>query len=197
MVTPPANATRLLDCKAAADLRFQALYGEPSTTWKIAADWQIVQPFLASAIPQTLLATLQHACLACRLPLVEIAPQFVAAWNRSHSLIRKNAWFGVVDCDLITFAALHQGRLHAVRSIPLAEQAITDPAYLHDHIAREVLRLQIPMPTEMQFYGKKRENWCIPTADQLIYSWLDEGKTATRVAQTPGLALASTGLAGT
>ena len=38
-VTPPPGATRLDDMEAAAGLRFQSLYGEAPSAWKISADW--------------------------------------------------------------------------------------------------------------------------------------------------------------
>jgi hypothetical protein len=193
MVTPPANAIRLADCKAAADIRFQTLYGESASTWQIDADWQIRRPFLACAVPRGLLANINEMFSTCGLPLVEIAPQFIAAWNRWQSSIRPGAWFGVVGNGLVTFAALHQGNMHSVRSVPLAVPNQIDPFFLHDHLMREALRLHIPLPAEMQLCGFQPEHWTAQATDQLTFNWLDVAQKD--VAASQGTALAKTGLA--
>ncbi|MFS2019680.1 hypothetical protein ACEN88_24250 [Massilia sp. CT11-108] len=95
-VTPPEGATRLADLEAAAMLRYQALFGGGVSGWSISADWDAARPFLAAAVPLSLLEQLTTAAISQRFRLVEIVPQFVAALNQHRRVRRAGAWFGVV-----------------------------------------------------------------------------------------------------
>ena len=46
--------------EAAAGLRFQSLYGEAPSAWKISADWNATEPFFAAAMSRALLACLLY-----------------------------------------------------------------------------------------------------------------------------------------
>lgn len=145
MVTPPQNAASLRDCRAAAQLRFQLLYGEPAAAWRIEADWDAREPFLACAMPAPLLDALHAAAAEHGLDLVETCPQFVTAWNRWHGQLPGDAWFGAAHDDGMTVGALHEGRLHAVRSLDAAPHAARDA------LAREALLLDLPMPAQLRW----------------------------------------------
>lgn len=144
-VAPPQNAGGLRDCRAAAQLRFQLLYGEPAAAWRIEADWDAREPFLACAMPAHLLDALQAAAAEHGLDLIETCPQFVAAWNRWHGQLQGDAWFGAVHDDGMTVGAIQEGRLRAVRSLDAA------PQDARDALAREALLLNLPIPVQLQW----------------------------------------------
>lgn len=152
MVTPPQNAGSLRDCRAAAQMRFQSLYGEATTAWQIQADWDARVPFLACAIPTSFLNALQAVLADRQLALAELTPRFVAAWNRSHGKLHDDAWLGVVHERGMTVGAIHDGRLRAVRSLDGMPEDFSAER-LHGMIAREALLLNLPMPSRLQLSG--------------------------------------------
>ena len=171
-VTPPVNAVRISDCQAAAQLRFQALYDTTLAGWQMAADWQIDAPFLACAIPDTLLSTLRQALSAHRLDLMEVAPQFIVGWNRWRKALRVGAWFGVTQDDTITFAAMDQGRLCAMRSVTRQPRDRERQGWLQEQVTREALRLHIPVPSVIQLCGSRSTSWTSSNSDGLSTTWL-------------------------
>src|SRR5690349_20739972 len=60
-VAPPPGAARMADLEAACALRYQTLFGASPAGWRISADWSAARPFLASAVPESLLAQLRLA----------------------------------------------------------------------------------------------------------------------------------------
>ncbi|MFJ2988652.1 hypothetical protein ACIPF8_12355 [Collimonas sp. NPDC087041] len=169
-VTPPVNAVRLSDCQAAAQLRFQTLYDTSLAGWQMAADWQIDAPFLACAIPDALASNLRQIASTRRLRLIEIAPQFVVGWNRWRSALRTGGWFGATQDDTITFAAIDQGRLCTVRSLTRPVRDKERQGWLQEHIAREALRLHIPVPSTLQLCGYQSSQWT--SSGNLSTTWL-------------------------
>jgi hypothetical protein len=154
-VTPPQDSTRLADLEAAAALRFQHLYGEPATNWRLSAGWNPDRPFLAAALPRALLGALEQGAAAVRL--VEIVPQFIAVFNRWSAAIKPGAWFGVVHERVLTIGACDGGAIVAVRA-----QALPDGAgagWLDGHVAREALRLNLPAPSRLQLWGSVPAEW--------------------------------------
>ena len=99
IVTPPHNTSCLQDCQAAAEMRFQALYGEPAAAWQLEAAWDARQPFVVCAVPRALLAALQQLAATHRLTLIEVVPQFIAAWSRWRSALKSDAWFGLAHAN--------------------------------------------------------------------------------------------------
>jgi hypothetical protein len=156
-VTPPAGATRLADLHAAAALRFQTLFGAGAPAWKIAADWNPVRPFLAAALPVTLLAQLEQAAREQRFHLVEIVPQFVAAMNQWRGQRAAGAWFGQLHAGVLTVAAYDEDALCAVRATPVPDGAGSD--WLDAFLAREALRLGLPRPQQLQLCGPAPQSW--------------------------------------
>jgi len=164
MVTPPQNTVRLSDCQAAAAARFQALYGEPMTDWELSADWDPRQPFLACALPRKLLQTLQSIAQERQLTLLEIAPQFIATWNRRHAQLAPDAWLGVLHGHVLTIGAVHQQRLCGVRVTSLTSESLNDKHWLQQHLKREALRMNLPTPSQLQLCGSAPAHWVIQTA---------------------------------
>jgi hypothetical protein len=161
-VTPPPGAARMADMEAAAGLRFQSLYGEPPSAWRISADWNATEPFFAAAVPNTLLAALQLVAQEFRLAIVGIAPRFVGAWNRNRRGIRQGAWFGVVHDNLLTLAAIDaEGKgVRAIRPLPIPHGA--DQYWLTQTLQREALLLDLAAPELLQVCGAAPADWTKP-----------------------------------
>jgi hypothetical protein len=156
-VTPPAGSARLADLEGAAALRFQSLYGEPAANWKLAAGWDAAKPFIACALPRQLLAVLAEASAGQQVTLVEIVPQFVAAWNQWRGSLKPGAWYGLVQDNVLTLGAVDAGQVRAVRASALPEGATIES--LARHVAREALRLNLPLPGRLQLSGPAPAAW--------------------------------------
>jgi hypothetical protein len=156
-VAPPQGATRLADLEAAAMLRYQALFGGGVSGWRISADWDAARPFLAAAVPLSLLEQLTTAAISQRFRLVEIVPQFVAALNQHRRVRRPGAWFGVVHGGVLSVAAFDGDLLAAVRTAPIPAGADRD--WLEGHVAREALRVGLSRPERLQICGPAPKGW--------------------------------------
>ncbi|TFW16883.1 hypothetical protein [Duganella callida] len=163
-VTPPPGAARMADLEGAAGLRFQSLYGEPPSAWRVAADWDAAQPFFAAAVPQRLLDVLQAVAQDCRLAIVGIAPRIVSAWNRCRRGVKAGAWFGLVHEQLLTLAATDTDgkRIRAIRPLPIPPDA--DQAWLTRTLQREALLLDMAPPALLQLHGAAPAGWIQPLA---------------------------------
>jgi hypothetical protein len=201
MVTPPANASRLADCRAAAAARFQALYGEPLAAWQWAADWDARLPFLASALPQALVVALCRVCAAHQLVLLEVVPQFVAAWNRWRRSLQGGRWFGVLLGRNLTLGAVGDGRLCALRSQAVPAAASVDAAWLQQALEREALRWMLAPPTGLQLCGAPPAawaaaatgGWCCTRVDRDFVSDASAPQAGAAAALPPAVRLAATG----
>ena len=151
MVAPPANASRIADCEAAAAARFEALHGESAAAWQIAADWHHSQPFLAAALPREMLAALQRVAADHGRVWVDAVPSFVAAWNAGRRLLRDGAWLGVFHEQTLTLGAIEGRQLRAVRRVDWAPGATDGLPLL---LEREALRLGLQPPAELQWCGE-------------------------------------------
>jgi hypothetical protein len=152
MVNPPQNSGSLQDCKAAAAMRFQQLYGESLDSWQLRADWQTQHAFLACALPTALLTSLQQTAHDYRLTLLSVAPQFIATWNQWRNNLKPDAWFGLVHENTLTLAAIDQQRISSVRTTTLPEDG-WDAQWLTTHLAREAMLLNLPVPKQVQLCG--------------------------------------------
>jgi hypothetical protein len=162
-VTPPQGSTRMADLEAAAALRFQLLYGAPADGWKISADWDAGQPFLAAALPLPLLVLLERAAREHRVGIVEIVPQFVAALNRFGGALKSGAWFGVMHDGVLTVRMDGEGgQLAAVRTCAVPGDAGRE--WLDRHLAREALRLELAPPGRLQLCGAVPAGWSTGSA---------------------------------
>jgi len=173
MVTPPHNTSSLADCRAAAAMRFQVLYGSLPGDWRIEADWNAQHPFLACALPHALCNTLQQVTHEQGLKLVSIEPHFVAMWNRWRKKLRADAWLGIVHGDTLTIAVIVQRRLCALRAIALAPDAWCSATWLPEHLSREALRLNLALPAYIQLCGAIDGAWAVQTLGTLTCERLE------------------------
>ena len=199
MVVPPQNATSLADCHAAASARFQALFGDAMFGWHLAADWDARQPFLACAIPRPLLTALQQIAKEHRLVLLEVAPHFVAAWNSWLKQLQEGIWFGVLHQNVLAFAVVGQNGLEVTRDVTLPDEAMRDQHRVPEILAREALRLNVPMPQEIRLCGQVPAHWVMQKIANVTFVRLDQNQLANRsrsaaVSLSPGVSLALTGM---
>lgn len=151
-VTPPRNAGSLRDCRAAAEMRFRSLYGDDGAGWRIDADWHARDPFMACAVPVSLLHALQTILAEKRVTPLTVVPQFIAAWNQWRGKLHDDAWFGVVHDHGMTVGAIHQRTLRTVRFLAAPDDA-TDLSWIAHRLAREALLLHLPAPVRLQLAG--------------------------------------------
>ncbi|MES2152924.1 MAG: hypothetical protein V4508_24365 [Pseudomonadota bacterium] len=173
-VTPPPGSTRLADLEAGAALRFQKLYGESPAAWQLSASWDAGQPFLAAGVPRALLAVLEQVAVEQQLQVVEIVPQFVAGWNQWRGALKAGAWYGLLQGGVLTLGVTDKGRLLAVRAAAVPRDA--GPEWLGEHLAREALRLNRPLPERLQVSGPLPQGWhgqsnCTPLELVSSQSW--------------------------
>jgi hypothetical protein len=172
-VTPPANAVKLADCRAAAGMRFQSLYGEAPSAWHIEADWQVGAPFIACAVPASLLAAVQRVLREQRLPLIGLTPQFIWMWNRSRRTLQGDEWFGVIHEDGVTVGVMHGGKLQAIRSLSTPNDDDGQLVWLTSRLAREALLLNQSAPKRLILAGNLPPG-CVPGArENLIVTHID------------------------
>ncbi|MBI1891577.1 MAG: hypothetical protein HYS18_13075 [Burkholderiales bacterium] len=192
MVTPPQNASSLDDCRAAAMRRFQDLYGESPNGWQMHADWDAQHPFLACAMPDSVLSSLKQLAAEFRWTLLTVVPQFIAAWNRWHKELDGNAWFGVALGNRLNLGVIEHGRLRAVNAIQVADGAWKDAQWLPAQMEREALRLSLASPQQMRVCGLLNgapagRAEITPTCQRLDAAQIDTTGTAA-------MALARTGI---
>lgn len=157
LVTPPKEASRLIDLEAAAALRFQSLYGEPVANWRVSADWDVAHPFLAAAIPCALLALLTQCAAAHQISVVGVVPQFVASWNRWRGGLMAGSWHGQLHGNMLTLGITNEHGLSAVRVLAVPDQASAE--WLGTQLAREALLLDVPLPPRLQLSGPTPQAW--------------------------------------
>jgi hypothetical protein len=195
IVTPPKNCSRIEDCRAAANMRFQSLYGEGVSEWYIEADWDPQHPFAACALPQSLRSALLQVATERRLTLTSILPHFIVSWNRWHRQLTSNSWFGIVNDNLLTLGIIDQGRLCSVRTVLLPEHAWEDTQWLPDYILLEGLRLNVSAATSLQLCGAIPGQWMTKAIGSLQCIRLDgDRQTPTQTGQSTSLVLAHSGL---
>ncbi|MFZ6646013.1 hypothetical protein ACO0LO_09865 [Undibacterium sp. TJN25] len=151
-VTPPDRPASLKDCRAAAAMRFQALYGEPVDNWRLDADWDACAPFLACAIPEMQLARFNDVISKLDSNLISIQPYFISAWNRWRKNVSNNDWFGVSQNNHFALATLNHRRLMSIRTIHI-ENLSSDQYWLDVFVRREALRLNVSQPTKLLICG--------------------------------------------
>lgn len=153
VVTPPRNARSLKDCEAAAAMRFQELYGDSARQWKIRANWQATQAFVACAMPASLFEVLLTTANAHRMTLTSVAPHFVAAWNRWFHRLDGKGWFGVAQENSLTLAVINEGTICAIQTLALPDHAWRDPQWLTAQLARQALIGNVPATQKCQLCG--------------------------------------------
>ncbi|HTD05060.1 hypothetical protein [Undibacterium sp.] len=161
LVTPPLNARSLQDCRAAAAMRFQALYGESADHWQLEADWDAYSPFLACAMPKTQLAALHATVRAAHAHLLSITPHFIVAWNHWRKRLQRNAWFGIAQNNRFTLVAIKNRHIVAIRSTDVASSSVS-VEWLNAYVQREALRMNLTAPALVQISGMSRD---LPSGD--------------------------------
>lgn len=193
MVTPPPNAAGRADLEAAAAIRFQTLYGGPPSQWTIQAPWHPGRAFLACALPAALHAVLLQGMAEHNLVLMEIAPRFVAVWNRWRRHIRLDTWFVVIEEDHLTLAILSGYNVTALRATRLPQPLYNLAHWLTAHLQCEALVLGFPLPALVQFCGYLVE--ALPEkCDGMVFQRLGmRAPFAAPRADGPGIELALSG----
>lgn len=149
MVTPPANAASLTDCRAAAQARLMQLYGETAAGDALSGDWDHRHPFLACALPARLVDLAHEGGVR----VLSLTPHGVAAWNRWRHQVRAGHWFASVAQDQLTLMAVKQGRVHALRTLPLPEGGWHADGWLAAQVRREALRWGLETPPALHACG--------------------------------------------
>lgn len=185
-VAPPAKCTRMADLEAAAALRFQQLYGEPAAAWQVSANWQLAHPFLAAALPRSLLGALQQGAAARAMPLIEVAPQFVVLCNRWRHSLASGDWFGVVHDGVLTTGPCDSGGMASVRALAIGGQP--DGAWLREHLAREALRLNVAAPARLRLCGSVPPAWSALAECVILGEALPSWSAPARLAASGSLA---------
>jgi hypothetical protein len=180
IVTPPANGARMQDLRAAAELRFQTLYGDAASAWQIAADWQAAEPFLGCAVSRRVSAALQLAvkqrggCLVC------VTPNFVSAWNRSRKQLGANAWLATLSDRALTLglvADTSKPRLASVRTLMLP-QPNPPLTWLCESVARTALLDNVAAPAALHVHGPQMPAWRdAASSDEAVITvrWCESG----------------------
>lgn len=195
IVTPPKNCSRIEDCRAAVNMRFQSLYGEGVGEWFIEADLNPKLPFLACAMPKSLHSALLQVASEYRLTLISILPHFIATWNHWHRKLDSTSWFGIVHDTTLTLGIVDQKRLCGVRMVPLPSDPWSDPQWLPEHVLREALRLNVPAASSLQLCGAMPGEWTTKSFGSLHCLRLDGDKqAAARKGDSASLILANTGV---
>lgn len=172
-VTPPKNARRLADCRAAAAMRFQALYGEAPGGWTIEADWHAHEPFIACAIPTEMTGAISAAVAERQVSVTELVPEFVAAWNGARKKLRNGAWLILARGNDVTVGAIHEARLRAIRSLSPTDETEVVLSWLPQRLCREALLLGLPAPTRIIMTGDMPAGWTAGPIGTLVVERLD------------------------
>jgi hypothetical protein len=159
MVTPPANAASVRDCRVAAMMRFQMLYDETPSQWDLNGDWDARQAFLACAVPLSLIDMLRSGLRQTRLCVLAILPQFVAVANRARKNLPSGSWLAVLHESSLTLGASDGGRLCAVRRMPLSASDGIPDNVLAEQVEREALRLGLAMPKQVALHTSHPDHW--------------------------------------
>jgi hypothetical protein len=185
IVTPPGNSARMQDLRAAAAVRFQVLYGESVSAWQLVADWHAAAPFLACAVSQRISTALQIAVANQRGCLVSVAPNFVAAWNRSRRHVGVDAWLATLGDGALTLGLVADAatpRLAAVRTLALPEKA-PPMAWLREQVARAALLDNLPAPSLLHVHGPQLDAWkesAAPSGDAgMTVRWCAPGNASS------------------
>ncbi|UUZ49989.1 hypothetical protein LP420_07895 [Massilia sp. B-10] len=91
---------------------------------------------------------------------------------------------------MLTVGAIDGGRLQAVRAVALPDGASLE--WLERHIAREALRLNLPVPARLQLAGLAPAAWNNSAGAALACTLLDRDRGA---GLSPAARLAVTGIA--
>lgn len=163
IVTPPANARSVGDCRLAAQARFQTVFGQSIEGWHWDADWRADRPFLCSALPQDWLAVLQQSCARHGLALGTVAPELVTSWNRWRRQLLVGDWLASACGQRVTLVASDAGGLLRIGRLMLPAGAVGSTTaargWLQQAVRREALRWMLEMPSRLLWSGEAPAPW--------------------------------------
>ena len=161
LTTPPANASEPGDCVAAAALRFEWLFGLPSSAWKISADWDAYQPFLCAALPVAIVDGLTADFAAREVQLASITPKLIATWNGLGKDLQAGDWLAIVGERTVTLVRASGARwwsglrADVVRVLARPAGAALDRAWVSAAIAREAMQRGLSSPQGITLLGQR------------------------------------------
>lgn len=171
-VVPPQNMAGFSELRAVAALRFETLFGLPAAEWRIEADWQGNQPFLACALPQSLIASLRQFAECQGLSLTRVQPAFIQRWNEvCPRLSGEASWFMSAADHRATAVAISRGVLTDVFQMELPSGWLQHPERLREPIEEALFRLQLNAPTRLYVAGEVEADWRTAVAGdiELVY----------------------------
>lgn len=151
LVTPAPNSQRLADCEAAAQMRFHARYGDALQDWQIQANWDALQPFLACALPRSLLA--QIAQLGANLQVQSITPYAAHYWGQYRRTLPQTGCVLLFADNQMLLLFLEKGQIKACQSC-LLPAGFWEQGQLPELLQRESLRLGQSLPPQIHIGGQ-------------------------------------------
>nr|WP_244100406.1 DUF4917 family protein [Burkholderia ambifaria] len=86
IVVPPKNVSTRRDLRLCMLLRFEELFGDSPDNWSLQADWHATRPFMASAIPLSLVNAIRTGMSSRCLSVRRCVPHFVSSIQNSYYL---------------------------------------------------------------------------------------------------------------
>lgn len=159
-VVPPQNMAGFSELRAVAALRFETLFGLPAAEWRIEADWQGNQPFIACALPQSLIASLHQFAVHRGLALTHVQTAFIQRWNEACPRLSGEAsWFMSAADHRAMAVAINRGGLTDVFQMELPPGWLQHPERLREPMEEALFRLQLSAPTRLYVAGEAEAGW--------------------------------------
>ncbi len=155
----PASANRLSDIEAAAAMRFQQLFDERLADWHMTVSVEAAKPCLASAVHRTLFDQVLVAMRQQGLTLTDMQPELVAVWNKWRNSLKPGQWLVVWRGHSLILIMTEGNGISALRQLPVPAQAHLDVDWLQQHIQREAMRLNVPLPKQIRLCGQAPHHW--------------------------------------
>ncbi len=159
LVTPASNTQSLLDCKASAQMRFQALFGEAPQGWHILGRWSAKESFLTCALPHNALEMVRRVCGEAGRSIVSLETDLLASCQQFSATLGKHNWLLQFAQQQVQIVVIDDGRVQALQSCFIDSQFWQQSDSLHKLLQREALRLQLPYPTSVVLSGRYAPQW--------------------------------------
>ncbi|WP_175884279.1 hypothetical protein [Burkholderia sp. BCC0044] len=118
IVVPPKNVSTRRDLRLCMLLRFEELFGDSPDNWSLQADWHATRPFIASAIPLSLVNAIRTGMSSRCLSVERCVPHFVAEWNKYYrSFHQGETWFAVLSDSTFTAALIQNRQIGFIRKV--------------------------------------------------------------------------------
>jgi hypothetical protein len=153
VVVPPINARCTADLHLVAELRFETLFGDSAADWVMNAQWSATRPFLAGAMPRSLLRALSSAARTCRFRTPLVNGQFVHAWNRQcRRFADPQGWVLYAGGEASLLVVCAQARVQAITRVDLVYPQ--SPQTLESAIERWAIRWNLEPPKTLYLLGQ-------------------------------------------